>query len=217
MTEFFTVGWTAPATVGLQPIHAGMEEQAFFTVGWTAKRSATYYPYDASVLAVPPGAGPDGTVLPPSWTGDSGSSGDAATSGSDASGSADAGSDARPNPPAPSPVVRPHAAKLYVVQRRDPGAFRKAGLALKVQVDAAAEVDVSFVAFGHRRIAYGKSRKLKAGTTRISLRASDYGKATSRVHRAIHGTLKVAITFADGQKATLTRTVLLEAAKAKKG
>jgi hypothetical protein len=222
--SFFTVAWQAPASIGLQPIHAGMEDAPFFTIGWTPKRMATYYPYDADALMIKPGGGADGggtsgggipVTTPPNEPrvsgGGDGSAGagggNSAASGSDGSGSA------APIPPPTSPVLRPHVVKLSVVARKDPAAFRKGGLDLRVQVDAPATIEAVLLAgTGRRRLGYSQTRKVKAGTTKLTLRASDYGKGTSLTHKKVTAKLRVTITFADRTTRTLTKNLVIEAA-----
>jgi hypothetical protein len=205
--SFFTVAWGVPANIGLLPQHPGDGEDPLFTVGWTVKRGATYYPYDATGLLVPPGGndappgdGGGGTTTP---TGDGGG-----TSTPTGGGGAVTGAGGT----VPSPQIRAHIATATVAKRKDPGLFRRKGLTFALSLEAPATVTAVLVtSSGARKLTYSQTRKVTAGTDHITLRPSEYGRLATRKSRRVAARLEITVKYADRSSGKVTRSVVLQA------
>jgi hypothetical protein len=208
--SFFTVAWGVPANIGLLPQHPGDGEDPLFTVGWTVKRGATYYPFDATGLLVPPG----GNDAPPSG-GDDGGGGGGAPSGDGGGGTttpAGGGAVTGAGGTVPSPQIRAHIAAANVAKRKDPGLFRRKGLTFALSLEAPATVTAVLVtSSGARKLTYSQTRKLTAGTDHITLRPSEYGKLTTRKSKRVQARLEITVKYADQSSGKVTRSVVLQA------
>jgi hypothetical protein len=204
--SFFTVAWGVPANIGLLPQHPGDGEDPLFTVGWTVKRGATYYPYDATGLLVPPG----GNDAPPSAGG--GDGGGTTTPTPTSTGGGGAGAVTGAGGTVPSPQIRAHSASANVAKRKDPGLFRRKGLTFALSLEAPATVTAVLVtASGARKLTYSQTRKVTAGTDHITLRPSEYGKLATRKSRRVPARLEITVKYADRSSGKVTRSVVLQA------
>lgn len=207
----FTIGWEAPANIGLLPQHPGDGQQPFFTIGWAVKQQATWYPYDASSLTIGPGGGPDG----PGQPGGGGDGGQTPTGGGQTPGGpvpvTGAGTASLP-----SPQVRAHAARANLAARKDPGLFRRKGLTFALSLEAPATVTAVLVTASGRKLTYRQTRKVTAGTDHLTLRPSEYGRLATRRSRKVAAKLEITIRYADRSTGTLTKAITLQAPPKKK-
>lgn len=204
MSANFTIGWQAPANIGLLPQHPDDGQQPFFAIGWIAKQQATWYPYDATELTVAPGGGPDapggGGETPGGGGGEtpapSGGGGGTVTGAGDA---------------APSPQIRARIARANVAARKDPGLFRKKGLTFALSLEAPATVTAVLVTASGKKLTYSQTRKVTAGTDHLTLRPSEYGKLATRRSKKVAAKLVVTIKYTDKSTGTVTRSISLAA------
>jgi hypothetical protein len=217
----FTIGWEAPANIGLLPQHPDDGQQPFFAIGWAVKQQATWYPWDASSLTVAPGGGPDG----PDGPGDPGGPGDGDGGQTPVGGGADDGTTpAGPAPvsgagaaPLPAPQLRAHAARANLAARKDPGLFRKKGLTFALALEAPATVTAVLVtSAGRRKLTYAQTRKVAAGTDHLTLRPSEYGKLATRRAKKVAARLVITIKYDDRSTGSVTKTITLQAPPKKK-
>lgn len=207
----FTIGWQAPANIGLLPQHPDDGQQPFFTIGWAVKQQATWYPYDASVLTVPPGGGGNGGDNP-GHGGDNPGNGDNPGHGGDNPGKGKGnGAVVAAGDAAPSPQVRAHAARANLATRKDPGLFRRKGLTFALSLEAPATVTAVLVTASGRKLTYSQTRKVSAGTDHLTLRPSEYGKLATRRAKKVAATLKITIKYDDRSTGSLTKTITLQA------
>jgi hypothetical protein len=191
----FTIGWTAPANIGLLPQHPGDGEDALFTVAWGPKHQATYYPWDPKSLLIAPG-GDDVAPPPPAPPASGGGTAPVGGAGD----------------LAPSPQIRAHVASANVAKRKDPGLFRRKGLTFALSLEAPATVTAVLVtASGSKKLSYTQTRKVTAGTDHLTLRPSEYGKLQTRRHKRVAAKLRLAIKYTDKSSGTVTKDVILEA------
>jgi hypothetical protein len=196
----FTIGWEAPANIGLLPQHPDDGQQPFFTIGWTVKQQATWYPYDPSVLTVPSGGGGNGGDNP-------GHGGDNPGRGHDVAGAGDT---------TPAPQVRAHTARANLAARKDPGLFRRKGLTFALSLDSPATVTAVLVTASGRKLTYSQTRKVTAGTDHLTLRPSDYGKLATRRAKKVAARLKITIKYDDRSTGSVTKAITLQAPPKKK-
>jgi hypothetical protein len=208
--SFFTIGWDAPANVGLLPRHPGDGEDPMFTIAWTPKRQATWYPYNNADLAIAPGA--DEPAPPPSGGGGGGT-----PIGGGGGGTPSGGTVTGAGGTTPSPVIRAHSARANVASRKDPGLFRRKGLTFALELEAPATVTAVLVASsGGRKLTYSQTRRLTAGTDHLTLRPGEYGKLATRRHQRVPARLEITINYADASSGTVRRSVVLQAPPKKK-
>lgn len=204
----FTIGWQAPANIGLLPQHPDDGQQPFFSIGWIVKQQATWYPYDATDLLVAPGAGPDapaggggGETPTPTPSGGGGGGGGTVTGAGDTT---------------PSPQIRARVATANLAARKDPGLFRRKGLTFALSLEAPATVTAVLVTTSGKKLTYSQTRKVTAGTDHLTLRPSDYGKLATRTSKKVAAKLVVTIKYTDKSTGTLTKSISLAAPPKKK-
>jgi hypothetical protein len=113
-----------------------------------------------------------------------------------------------------TPAPARNAALVVVAPRKDPGLFRRRGLGVTFVLAERAHAEVVLVrGTGRRRVKLSRTRRggLRAGRSRIRLRASIAGRAATRSKAGVHARVLVRLRYRDGTTETAERAVLLRA------
>lgn len=217
--SILTIDWGGVSTNALAAVDPAEADAPYFTVAWVPKRGGMPLAFLEADLAVGTGIdapGPPIVDVPPEQPTPSGG-GDGSTA---ASGSAASGDDATPTPTVPADPattapaqVRPHAAPaIAVARRRSAAVFLDAGLSVRIALAEPAKVEALLAiprSKGKRRVEITRTttRKLEAGRTTLVLKPNAAGRKALKGHQ-LSTQLELTITYADGQTATVKRTVL---------